>query len=413
MKRNIASLLAAIVVLGGLESRASVARVPVLRMQTVPAFRGPVIEQMNAQLKTLLDQGPPSQLLRSFQSVVAPAPAAATPEAFAARAAIVQALAAPESALPDIVRSLDAAGGRKAAKASSRLRELGRMLDAAQDEGKPVIAAAAALNARFDGATAAPGEAVDLAALPTEYFGGPSAKKAARKLKKEVKRADALEDMLAAAKTQAVLIVVQGMDTAGKDGVIKRGLRGLNPAWVKVAAFKKPSAEEAKQDFLVRIRKELPAPGTIAVFNRSQYEDIAVPAVYGTQSASELESRYARLVAFERELAEKGIRIIKVFLHVSKDVQRERLQRRVDRRDKHWKFSESDLETRKKWDEFQRAYGRILARTSTYWAPWNVIAADGKPARDYAFTRLLRKTLERMSLSYPVTPGFHEVKIPR
>jgi PPK2 family polyphosphate:nucleotide phosphotransferase len=210
-----------------------------------------------------------------------------------------------------------------------------------------------------------------------------------------------------------VLVVLQGMDTAGKDGAIKHGMTGLNPAWTRVSAFKKPTAEEAKQDFLDRIRKEVPKAGIIGVFNRSHYEDIAVPSVYGTHSPEEIAARYAKLVAFERELAERGVKIVKVFLHVSKDVQRARLQRRIDRPDKRWKFAMADLETRKKWDEFQKAYGAILARTSTYWAPWNVIPADDKPSRDRRFARILRKAMQRMGLAYPPAPDLDGIKIPK
>ena len=406
-------ILTVLLALTGAPSYAQVARIPALSAPLVPAFRGPVIAEMNTQLKSLLNAGPASQLASSFRSVLAPAPALATPEAFAARAAIVQALAAPKTALPELARSLNAAGGKKAAQTGARLLKLGRALEESPDGGKAVIAAAAALNARFDGATAAPGEAVDLSALPTSDPKGTSRKTAAKKLKKEIASIDKLEDILAAAKTQAVLVVVQGMDTAGKDGVIKHGMSGLNPAWVRVAAFKKPTEEEAAQDFLVRIRKEVPKPGIIGVFNRSYYEDIAVPSVYGTHAASEIESRYAKLVAFERELAENGVKVVKVFLHISKETKRERLQRRLDRPDKRWKFAMSDLETRKKWDDFQKAYGRILARNSAYWAPWTVIAADRKPARDLAFARLLRKTLSRMGLAYPAALHLDEIKVPK
>ena len=203
------------------------------------------------------------------------------------------------------------------------------------------------------------------------------------------------------------------MDTAGKDGVIKHGMTGLNPAFVRVAAFKKPSAEEAAQDFLERIKKEVPKPGVIGVFNRSHYEDIIVPTVWGTHDAETVEARYARINAFELELARQGVKVVKIFLHVSKDVQRERLQARIDRPEKNWKFSASDLETRKRWDDLQKAFGSILARTSTWHAPWNVIAADEKPNRDLAFTQILRKTLQRMGLAYPESPDLKGVKIPK
>lgn len=410
MRGIIAAALAVLLSLSGAASFAQVARVPAASMPLVPAFRGPVIVEMNSQLKPLLAAETIPQLQAAFKASIAPTPAAATPAAFAARAAIVQAMADPKTALPQVVASLQAAGGSKAQKAAARLQELGRML--AAPKADKVVASAAALNARFDGATALPGESVDLSEMPTDGARG-GEKKTLKRLRREVQEANKLEDVLAAAKTQAVLVVVQGMDTAGKDGVIKHGMTGLNPAWTRVSAFKKPTDEEARQDFLERIRKEVPKAGIIGVFNRSHYEDIAVPVVYGTKTADEIEARYAKLVAFERELAERGVKVVKIFLHVSKDVQRERLQRRIDRPDKRWKFSMADLETRKKWDDFQKAYGAILARTSTYWAPWHVVPADDKPSRDRRFTRILRKAMQRMGLAYPPAPDLDGVKIPK
>ncbi len=388
---------------------------------TVPVARGPVVSAINLQLAPLTagmnapTMSPTLGLTAAFQAQTAPTPAlAATPAAFAARSAIVSALASPKTELPALVASLREAGGHKAEKAADALENIGRALAKAKPAEREALAASAsALNARFDGASAAPGEAVDLSIVATNDEDGLSAKKAGKKLKKEVPQVNALEDMLAAAKTQAVLVVIQGMDTAGKDGVIKHGMTGLNPAFVRVAAFKKPSKEEAAQDFLERIKKEVPKPGVIGVFNRSHYEDIIVPTVWGTHDKETVEARYARINAFELELAKAGVKVVKIFLHVSKDVQRERLQARIDRPEKNWKFSESDLETRKRWDDLQKAFGSILARTSTWHAPWNVIPADDKPRRDLAFARLLRKTLSRMGLAYPPSPSLKGVKVPK
>lgn len=416
MRRFLSGVLALALGLTAWPASAQVARVPMVAAPLVPAFRGPVITALNAQLAPLLSAQTIPQLQSALQASVLATPAAgATPAVFAARAALVEAMASPKTALPEIVRSLEASGGKKAMKAAAGLKELGRTLeDAKPSQSRSVTEAAAALRARFDGSSAAPGELVDLSYIPTDEKKGMSEKKAAKELKREVKGLNELQEVLAAAKTQAVLVVVQGMDTAGKDGVIKHGMTGLNPAWTKVAAFKKPTAEEAKQDFLERIKKQVPEKGIIGVFNRSHYEDIAVPLVYGTHSSEEVESRYARLLAFERELAEAGVKVIKIFLHASKETQRKRLQDRVDRPDKRWKFSLADLETRKRWKEFQKAYGTILARTSTYWAPWTVIPADSKPRRDRDFARLLRKALQRMGLAYPeAAPGVEGLKIPR
>ncbi len=393
----------------------------VVSLPVVPVSRGPVVTAINLQLAPLTAAlngpalSPTLGLTSVFQAQVVPTPAvAATPAVFAARAAIVSALANPKTELPALVSALRETGGKKAEKAAKSLEKIGRALNKAKPEEREALAdIAAALNARFDGATASPGEAVDLSEVPTNDKKGLSAKKASRELSEEVKDLNKLEDILAAAKTQAVLVVIQGMDTAGKDGVIKHGMTGLNPAFVRVAAFKKPTTEEAAQDFLERIKKEVPQPGVIGVFNRSHYEDIIVPTVFGTHDAETVEARYARINAFELELARRGVKVVKIFLHVSKDVQRERLQRRIDREDKHWKFSSSDLETRKHWEELQKVFGSILARTSTWYAPWNVIPADDKPRRDLAFTKLLRKTLEKMGLAYPPSPDLKGVKIPK
>ena len=405
-------ILAGLLLLSGAVSQAQIR----VSAPIVPVARGPVVGAIRLQLAPLTAAlngpalSPVMGLTAAFQAQVAPGPAAAvaTPAAFAARSAVAAALAQPKTELPALVASLREAGGKKAEKAAKALEKIGRAIEAAKPEESAALAAAASeLNARFDGASAAPGEAVDLALVSTS--GG----KAGGKLKKEVKKLNKLEDTLAAAKTQAVLVVIQGMDTAGKDGVIKHGMTGLNPAYVRVAAFKKPTAEEAAQDFLARIEKEVPKPGVIGVFNRSHYEDIIVPTVWGTHPAATIEARYARINAFELELARRGVKVVKIFLHVSKDVQRERLQARIDRPEKNWKFAAGDLETRKHWDELQEVFGSILARTSTWHAPWNVIAADEKAGRDFDYAKLLRKTLARMGLAYPASPDLRGVKIPK
>ncbi len=415
MRRSLVAIFAALIFVASSHAQVRVSA-PI-----VPVARGPVVNAINLQLIPLTAAlsgpalSPALGLTAAFQAQIAPAPSvAATPAVFAARSALISALAAPKTELPALVAALREAGGDKAEKAAVSLEKIGAALAAAKpQERKALAASAAALNARFDGATAAPGEAVDLSIVATNDEDGLSEKKAGKKLEKEVKDLNKLEDILAAAKTQAVLVVIQGMDTAGKDGVIKHGMTGLNPAYVRVAAFKKPTAEEAAQDFLVRIKKEVPKPGIIGVFNRSHYEDIIVPTVFGTHDAKTVEERYARINAFELELARSGVKVVKIFLHVSKDVQRERLQARIDRPEKNWKFSASDLETRKHWDELQNAFGSILARTSTWHAPWNVIPADDKPRRDLAFARILRKTLQRMGLAYPESPDLKGVKIPK
>lgn len=225
--------------------------------------------------------------------------------------------------------------------------------------------------------------------------------KAADKLEADQKRLDELQQKLYAEGKRSVLIVLQAMDTGGKDGTIRWVLGPLNPQGFKITGFKKPTAQEAKRHYLWRIKKALPGKGIIGVFNRSQYEDILVPTVYKTMPMSEVAGRYDEINAFEKRLADQGVVILKFFLHISKDEQKRRLQDRLDDPKKRWKFSPADLEARKHWDAFQRAYGAILARTSTPWAPWHIIPADKKWYRNYAVGRILREALERMDPREP------------
>lgn len=212
---------------------------------------------------------------------------------------------------------------------------------------------------------------------------GNDGNKAALKLLAEDTEAlKVLQEQLYAGKTgkkpRSVLIVLQAMDTAGKDGVLRHVLGPLDPQGVKVTSFKKPTQEEIDNGYLWRIKKALPEPGTIGVFNRSQYEDILVPSVLGGTDAKTIEERYAEINAFEKKLADEGVMILKFFLHIDKAEQKRRLQARLDDPTKQWKFDPSDLKMRAKWDDFQKVYGKILARTSTAWAPWYLIPANNK-----------------------------------
>lgn len=224
---------------------------------------------------------------------------------------------------------------------------------------------------------------------------------------------DALQRKLYAEGKRSVLIVLQAMDTGGKDGTIRWVLAGLNPQGIKISSFKKPTPEEAKHHFLWRIKKALPTKGIMGVFNRSHYEDILVPTVYKTFSAAEVAGRYDEINAFEKKLADQGTVILKFFLNISKDEQKARLQDRLDDPDKNWKFSPADLESRKHWDEFQQAYGKVLARTSTPWAPWHLIPANKKWYRNYAVARIIKEAMQRMDPQYP-KPSFDpkSIKIP-
>jgi PPK2 family polyphosphate:nucleotide phosphotransferase len=416
MRRFALAFLLATPTLAGRFAQAQVIEVAAFAPPLMPAVpHGAFVSALNVQALSMTRALSAAPLSAAFASTIAapPVASAATPEAFAARAAIVSALAAPEpeTALPALAAAVRDAGGRHSETAAAAIEALARGIKAAPaSERRGLAKAAAALNARFDGASAAPGESIDFAAIPT-IESDASEKKARRAMKSDRRAAMALQEALAASKQRAVLIVLQGMDAAGKDGVVKRPLR-LNPAWTKVASFKKPTAEEAKQDFLERIKKQLPQKGIIGVFNRSHYEDLVVPQVYGGFSSDEIESRYRTINEFERELVAQGVLIVKIFLHESRDVQRQRLQERLDTPAKRWKFSLADLETRKHWDEFHRVYAEVIARTSTPWAPWRVVGADEKPTRDARVARLVRKTLARLGLTYPEPPETKGVTIP-
>jgi PPK2 family polyphosphate:nucleotide phosphotransferase len=237
--------------------------------------------------------------------------------------------------------------------------------------------------------------------------------KAVEKLKIDQEKLDSLQQVLYAEGKRRVLIVLQAMDTGGKDGVIRHVMRSLNPQGVQVSSFKKPTDEERAHPWLWRIQKALPKPGMIGIFNRSHYEDILVPSVYKTFSRQEIESRYGTINEFERQLAAEGVTILKFFLYISKDEQKARLQARLDDPDKNWKFSEADLKSRAKWPAFMRAYERILARTNTAWAPWYIIPANNKWYRDYLIGRILRKTLQRLDPKFPpAPPDLGKIKIP-
>jgi PPK2 family polyphosphate:nucleotide phosphotransferase len=208
-----------------------------------------------------------------------------------------------------------------------------------------------------------------------------------------------LHEMMFAGKDRSVLLVLQGSDASGKNGTIKHVLRHVNPAGLRVASFEEPTEEERRHHFLWRIREEVPGPGMIGVFNRSHYEDVLVPLAEG--SDDDLDSRFDDIRAFEEELHESGIIVVKCLLHISYDEQRQRFLRRLRREDKRWKFAESDLETRRLWDEYQLAYGEVVARSNWEHAPWYVVPADHKWYRNWAVARLLVDTLEGLNLAYP------------
>ena len=226
-------------------------------------------------------------------------------------------------------------------------------------------------------------------------------KAAERQSIKDGEAIDILQDRLYAEGKRALLVVLQGIDSAGKDGTIKHVFKETGALGVVVAAFKKPSEEELAHDFLWRVHLAAPRRGFIGIFNRSHYEDVLVGRVRKLAPKDEIEARYDQINAFEKILVDNGTRILKFMLHISKKEQAERLQERLDKPNHRWKFNPSDLDDRKLWDEYQAAYDVMLDRCSTAWAPWHVIPADHKWARNAAIAAIVRETLEEMNPQYP------------
>jgi len=219
--------------------------------------------------------------------------------------------------------------------------------------------------------------------------------------KENAKAIDALQDALWAERSRALLVVLQGMDTSGKDGTVRAVFNRCGPLGVQVTPFGKPSEEELAHDFLWRVHMATPKKGVIGVFNRSQYEDVLVVKVRELAPRAVVEKRYEQINAFEQHLVENGTIVLKFMLNISKDEQKERLQARLDDREKHWKFNASDLEDRKLWEDFQGAYETVLDRCSTEHAPWRVVPADRKWQRNAIISAVVRRTLEDMAPAYP------------
>jgi PPK2 family polyphosphate:nucleotide phosphotransferase len=221
------------------------------------------------------------------------------------------------------------------------------------------------------------------------------------KTTKLCQRVGELQDLLYANARQAVLILLQGMDTSGKDGAARRLLEFVEPAGVETSNFKAPSAEELAHDFLWRVHKAAPRYGSIGVFNRSHYEDVLIVRVLKLQPERVWRVRYEQINTFEKHLVENRVILLKFFLHISKAEQAERLQSRLENPRKNWKFESADLEMRKKWPQFQRAYEDALNCCSTSWAPWHIVPADRKWYRDYVIARTVVTAMEKLKLKWP------------
>ncbi|MEA3439914.1 MAG: polyphosphate kinase 2 family protein [Chloroflexota bacterium] len=214
-------------------------------------------------------------------------------------------------------------------------------------------------------------------------------------------RLEELQELMYAEDKHKLLIVLQAMDTGGKDGTIRHVFDGVNPQGVKVASFKVPTPNELAHDYLWRVHKFVPGKGEIVIFNRSHYEDVLVVRVHNLVPPEVWSRRYDHINDFERMLADEGTTILKFFLHISKDEQKERLQARLDEPHKQWKFSLGDLKERKLWDDYTRAYQEVLSKTSTDWAPWYIIPANRKWYRNFVIASILVDTLEGLDMTYP------------
>jgi PPK2 family polyphosphate:nucleotide phosphotransferase len=214
-------------------------------------------------------------------------------------------------------------------------------------------------------------------------------------------RLDVLQAALGAEARRALLVVLQGRDASGKDGTIRRVFGGINPALCSVTSFKQPSSTELRHDYLWRVHQALPQRGTIGVFNRSHYEDVIAVRIHRLATETVWRKRFEQLNAFEAMLSEEGYVIRKFFLHVSREEQRQRLEERLSDESKNWKFSPSDLDERRRWDDYTAAYEEVLQRCSTSYAPWYVVPADRNKPRDFLVAEVLVRTLEQMNPQYP------------
>ncbi len=212
---------------------------------------------------------------------------------------------------------------------------------------------------------------------------------------------EALQELLYAEGKHKVLIVLQAMDTGGKDGTIRHVFEGVNPQGVKVASFKAPTRKELAHDYLWRVHKHTPGKGEIVIFNRSHYEDVLVVRVHDLAPEEVWSKRYEHISAFEKTLADEGTTILKFYLHIDKDEQKERLQARLDEPNKNWKFSLGDLEERKLWDQYTAAFEAALEKTSTEYAPWYVIPANRKWYRNLLISSIIIDKLKSLNMAYP------------
>jgi PPK2 family polyphosphate:nucleotide phosphotransferase len=257
------------------------------------------------------------------------------------------------------------------------------------------------------------GAEVDLAAHDPDDTGVFQTKSEAREqIKANLRRMTDLQELMYAEGKHALLIVLQAMDAGGKDSTIRHVMDAFNPQGCHVAAFKVPTEEELAHDFLWRIHLHTPRRGFVSIFNRSHYEDVLVVRVNELVPAHVWQARYDQINHFEQLLADSGVTILKFFLHISKDEQKKRLEKRLKRKDKQWKFNPSDLKTRAQWDEYMRAFEDAIGRCNTPWAPWHIVPANHKWYRNLVVSTAIVQAMEKMDMHYPPPPeGLDEIVI--
>ena len=249
-----------------------------------------------------------------------------------------------------------------------------------------------------------PGDDLDLSAIDTratDTFDGDKHDAKSVVLPERQKRLAELQDLLYAEGTHRFLFVLQAMDTGGKDGTIRHVFHLVDPIGIRMHSFKKPTEPELAHDFLWRVHRRVPGDGEFVVFNRSHYEDVLIARVHGLVPEDRIEKRLRHIRDFEQMLVDEGTTIVKVFLHISKEEQRERLQSRLDKPHKRWKFARADLDEREHWDAYQGVYEETIRQTTTDAAPWHVVPADRKWYRNLAVSAILIDALEGLDMRYP------------
>ncbi|MGZ8853502.1 MAG: polyphosphate kinase 2 family protein [Thermoanaerobaculia bacterium] len=249
----------------------------------------------------------------------------------------------------------------------------------------------------------APGKRIRLTDFdPADTSPVAGGKKEGEKLVEKLgERLDELQDLLYAGHDRKLLVVLQGMDTSGKDGTVRHVMGGFDPQGVQVISFKKPTPTELEHDYLWRVHAHTPGSGEVVIFNRSHYEDVLVVRVHELVPEKVWSKRYRHINEFERMLAQSGTTILKFFLHISADEQKKRLKERLEQPDKRWKFAVGDLEERKLWREYQEAYEVAINETSTKWAPWYIVPANTKWYRNYVVGTIVRDTMRKLKMEYP------------